>query len=400
MSNVEEILKYLSENDKINLSHVREQIEMKKREEILHKHKNEVWRGKDGYWRTYLPTLDGKRKLVKKKKKEDLDEVVIEYWGSTVGNTFKERYDVWIERQSACGRSDNTIYRYETDYKRFFKGDPFANLDIRNITEEHISEFILRLLQRKDIPWRALQSMFGYINGVFEKSVKDKVIAKNPCVYVDLPIFRKHCKDPKPKTKEERTLSAKERKMLAEKMESDETITRDAVLLSLYTGMRVGELSGLMWEDIDEKSGIMTIQRSEKHNQKTDEFYVEGTKNDKVRYIPITCKINWVLNRIKAYHEEHGTFGEYVFMDENGRIHARNISNCARRHTMNEEYSGVKSIHAIRRTLNSNMRCAGVPSPIAASMMGHTERVNEANYTYDITEVEERRKIMQSATAS
>ena len=55
----------------------------------------------------------------------------------------------------------------------------------------------------------------------------------------------------------------------------------------------------------------------------------------------------------------------------------------------------VKSIHALRRTLNSKMKCMGVSSTVAASLLGHTEEVNELNYTYDVTTIEEKRDIVK-----
>lgn len=49
---------------------------------------------------------------------------------------------------------------------------------------------------------------------------------------------------------------------------------------------------------------------------------------------------------------------------------------------------GDKSIHSIRRTFNSQMRCSGVSSTVAAAILGHSERVNENNYTYDVTQMQ------------
>lgn len=46
----------------------------------------------------------------------------------------------------------------------------------------------------------------------------------------------------------------------------------------------------------------------------------------------------------------------------------------------------TKSIHALRRTLNSKMRCEGVSSIVASSILGHTEKVNNSNYTYDVSD--------------
>ena len=61
------------------------------------------------------------------------------------------------------------------------------------------------------------------------------------------------------------------------------------------------------------------------------------------------------------------------------------------------EFHNKKSIHAIRRTLNSNMKCAGVSGTVAVSLLGHTEKVNEENYTYDVSSMEEKSKFMECA---
>ena len=202
-----------------------------------------------------------------------IDNVIIEYLDNQECDTFKERYFIWVERQKAIGRSDNTISKYESDYKRFFENDEFENMDIASITEEHICQLFKRILGCKSIPYRALKSAFGYINGVFEKSIMDKKIQHNPCKYVDLPLFKQYCAQPKPKTTEQRTLSNNEKKALLSKIRNEGSMARYAVELSLYTGMRVGELSGLKWEDIDFNKETITICRSEKYNRKKKEWY-------------------------------------------------------------------------------------------------------------------------------
>lgn len=45
-----------------------------------------------------------------------------------------------------------------------------------------------------------------------------------------------------------------------------------------------------------------------------------------------------------------------------------------------------KKHSALRRTLNSKMRCEGVSPVVASSILGHTEKVNNSNYTYDISD--------------
>ena len=171
-------------------------------------------------------------------------------------------------------------------------------------------------------------------------------------------------------------------------------IVQYAVELSMYTGMRVGELSGLKWEDIDLVKKTLTICRSEKYNRKTKEYYISTTKNDKVRVIPLTSEMEDVLARVKKAEMTNGFLGEFVFCNEYGRVHARTISDCVRNKTMSKEFEHTKSIHAIRRTLNSNLRCNGVSVTVAASILGHTEKVNEENYTYDVSNMDYKTSII------
>ena len=60
------------------------------------------------------------------------------------------------------------------------------------------------------------------------------------------------------------------------------------------------------------------------------------------------------------------------------------------------QISPAKSIHAIRRTLNSNLRCNGMSATVAASILGHTEKVNEENYTYDVSDMAYKTHIIAS----
>ena len=79
------MLKYIEENSIIDLTYVQEQIEMKKREEILLNHNYSVWFSeKEGVWYTCLPdeNKQDKRKKIKRKKKEDLEKAIVDFYKS------------------------------------------------------------------------------------------------------------------------------------------------------------------------------------------------------------------------------------------------------------------------------------------------------------------------------
>ena len=402
-----DILKYLTENAKIDIAIVAQQIVMARRNEILEQHSYSIWLASDGFWKTKLKGADGKKYLVKKKSKSDVEDVIIEYYKSHSheDNTFKIWFNRWIERQRNCARSDNTILKYESDYRRFYEGYPLEEIDIRDIDEEILSRHFVQVLEEKQIPWRAFKDIMGYTKGTFEKAVREKIIPSNPFCYLDLELFKKYCYIPPVKTTTQRTLTENDTHILMDRIRNPRAnnvnrICCFAIEMALYTGMRVGELAALMWDDIIFQENLMLIRRSEKFNRATKESTISITKTGKERVFPLTKEIIELLERVKNYEKQQGWFGEFIFQDAEGRVTKSKISDAMRNHTMSDDYSGIKSIHAIRRTINSKMRCNGVSATVASSLIGNSERVNDRNYTYDLLGLAEKRLIIEKVTQS
>ena len=75
-----ELLKFAIENGMIDTALVQEKIEMQKRKEILDKHPYSIWQGNDEKWRTYLPDEEKGRVLKKRKSKNEIEDVIIEFY--------------------------------------------------------------------------------------------------------------------------------------------------------------------------------------------------------------------------------------------------------------------------------------------------------------------------------
>ena len=76
-------------------------------------------------------------------------------------------------------------------------------------------------------------------------------------------------------------------------------------------------------------------------------------------------------------------------------VHARTISDCARNKSIQIGIE-VKSIHAMRRTFNSKLRSEGVSAVVASSILGHTEKVNDNNYTYDASDMDYKSEVVSN----
>ena len=396
------LLKYAVENGMIDLSYVQEQVEMNKRKLLLSKHPYQIWEGKDGKWYTYLPDEERGRLLKKRTNEKAIEDLIVEYYSNQskeeakylkekekVENQFCSCFKAWENKQIAYGVSSNTIYKYEYDYKRFFSGTYFERQDIRDITEEDITIFIISRINALDLKEKAGKALWGYISGVFRSARINKRINDDPCQYVDTKSFCKfYNRDAKPTNS--RVLDDKEIKMIMERvmLDHDEKpwyMPSYAVELSIYTGMRTGELAGLKWEDISLSKKLIVISKSEKYDSLKKEYFLSSTKTYKARQFPVTNEIMSLFIRIKKVQEKYGSYNGYVFSTSDGNIHCKTISDCMRNKCIQIGMKHTKGIHAIRRTVNSRMRCSGVSATVAAALLGHTEEVNNSNYTYDTT---------------
>jgi len=411
----EVLLKYAVENGMIDLSYVQEQIEMNKRKELLGKHPYKIWEGKDGKWYTYLPDGEG-RKLKKRTTQKAIEDEVIEYYSKEVkkqsklnkekeilDNRFDNNFVLWKNKQIAYGVSSNTISKYEYDYKRFFQGTEFEKVDIRNVTEEDITVFMVSRIKELNLKEKAGKALWGYLTGVFRSAKINKRILDDPCQYVDVKsFFRLYNRDMKPD--ESRILNDIEIEKLMEIIIMDHKknpsyMPSYAVELSLYTGMRAGELAGLKWKNVLIRERVLLISESEKYDRINKVYFMSSTKTYKSRRFPISDEMLLFFQNLKSVQEVYGCYEGYVFSTNAGNVHCKTISDCIRNKCIQADIP-VKGIHSVRRTVNSKMRCSGVPSTVAASLLGHTEEVNNTNYTYDITNMDYKMEIVEKINGS
>ena len=208
----------------INVASVEEKLEMKQKERILNQHPYSIWQGKNEYWYTYLPDSDSPngRNLVRRKKKESLEGYIVEFYcgaGDKKVITFDEMYFKWRNVQDQLV-SDNTITKYDSDYKRYFKDEEFSDTPITEITEETVKVFICQSVKKKKLCKQACKTLYGDINNVIRSAMINKYITDNPMEFLRAKMFYQYCHDEK-KTAEQRTVSDFDMKRLYRQFEAD-----------------------------------------------------------------------------------------------------------------------------------------------------------------------------------
>ncbi len=149
----------------------------------------------------------------------------------------------------------------------------------------------------------------------------------------------------------------------------DEPMWRDMLLMALRTGMRLGELSGLDWADIDFQRKIVVVRRSLVRG-------ILGTpKSNKTRYIPLT---NDLCQTIYGRRQKQG----FVFHQADGRPFSESSTMKAMRRICKKV--GIRRIgwHTLRHTFASQLVSEGVPLNVVQELLGHCSIVMTMKYAH------------------
>lgn len=392
----------------MNAADIQDEFEMKQKQILdLHKKMYNYWQGKNGKWYTYLPkegVAPPKGKQIESIDEEKLKSKIIAFYVEEEARkkqekacpTFLDVYDMWRKIKD-LELSDNSIYKYNTDCKRFLEDTDFGNTPIDQITENTIRLFLLRTIKELKLCKKSSGKLFGYIKNTIRYARAEKIILDNPMEFLEPKDFTKHSSEV------ERTRASyytdNELLILLNGLRchygsAPTYMPAYAVELAIYTGMRVSELSTLKWTDISD--GYISINKSAKFDRMNKEYYVGNTKTKKSRIYPIDAQITQLLERIRCVQEENHILCEWIFTDGNGGyVHAGNITSYMTRLCRECGLSGG-GLTRLRKTASSDLQMAGTPKAIVASMLGHTCEVNEKYYTYDTSNLERKKEIIQN----
>jgi len=159
-----------------------------------------------------------------------------------------------------------------------------GSVRITDLTSSRMNDFIMQKLQHGRLSGKG---------GLSAKSVRDiMTVFRSISVYVskEYGIREVHFTMPKSEQKSVEVLTAAERRKLEQYLMINPDRTNLAVLLCMFTGLRVGELCGLRWEDIDLENGLLSVNRTvQRVNRGGTSEVIIGTPKSRtsVRTIPI-----------------------------------------------------------------------------------------------------------------
>ncbi len=348
-------------------------------------------------WKTYVGTP---RKGVERKDRGDLIEFLYQFYkaGENANNTLGEVFERCEEyRRNALNRAQSTIKRDGEVFYRFFEKS-FYTRPIKGISADEIAEYFCHRSKELEMSERALKDSKQVLDRTFRYAIQqEKILTANP-VQIDLENYYQNCIQ-EIKTDDDKIFTLEEIAEIEAEIRSRLNIEGYdaklyAMLISIHTGVRAGELPTLRWSDVTDKGlHIHTQQRifKEKGKPKILEE-LPFTKNERRhpkggRYFPISDSIQSILDEIKAKQDRLGISSEFIFCEENGAWLDKEMYQQRLRRLCKKLGFNITNNHAFRKSLNSNVLIPlGIPVTQRAYLLGHSVEVNERNYSFTRTE--------------
>ena len=402
-----ELFDFAVENGIIDASKLRASYKDMEQKKYLEMHfgKNyKLTRGKDGRYFTRLP--NGKQ-LRKSDESLFIEEIVSYYKSVEAPTTFyiKDIYTQWIEfKLKYDGIVRSTYDRMNFAFNRFFVNNEHAqqilNLEFYLITEDDLEFFIRDTILDQKLNAKSWAMMRSLISGIWLYGLKigatDLYITK----FLDLLSIKPKTLQQRVEEESTQVFTDEEVGLVFDEIHSrGYSLTGYGVILCFYTGMRVGEIAGLMWKDVSKDFKTITVNHMEVLYSNED-----GVRNhfEVVDHAKTVAGLRRVIvpDAFIPYFKElkeKAESSEYVFVKKGKRLHARNFSDMLYRICIKLNIP-PKRMHKVRKTVCSKLCDCGVDDRLLLKQIGHTDRkTTEIFYHRDRRTEAEKRDILNSA---
>ncbi|ALS01905.1 hypothetical protein ATZ33_11090 [Enterococcus silesiacus] len=266
--------------------------------------------------------------------------------------------DYWLETVISKKVKPGTFDSYKSKLDCHVR-PVIGDMPLGNLTEAHIYKFIDST--QKKISINSLHSVFRVLKTALKYAEKLHFIRSAVYENIDLPKVRK------PRIA---TISQFEHKLLKNvaKKSSDGL----AILMSLETGMRIGEIAGLKWEDIDFANKVLSVKRTlqrvktyTKSGYKTQIIEEKPKSENSERIIPLSSDLITQLLSKKELSDS-----QYVISKNQSFTEPRTIRYQFKR--LLQKFKLVEcSFHALRHSFATRCLEKGINIAVISSLLGH-----------------------------
>ena len=320
-------------------------------------------------------------------------------------------YEIWFEQVKSPQLK--SIQSRLTHRRKFVNtlGKLLGAKPLKELTQMNIQMAANDLVENYNYTTRTVRESIGVLRECLDIAVVNGIINVNPCISIRV-------RDGNELQKERRVIDHWEQDLLFEVIQG--SYYEEAYKILLLTGMRIGEFSGLWWEDVDFENKVIHIRRSMStgYNEgiKMEELTAPKTANS-YRDIPFFEETEELFKswqkKQHIYKERLGKrwrvkpeLGDLVFTSSLGSpvtryvlIHdinkvAKEMQLLENDHAMKEGRMprAVEGLypHAFRHTFATRCFERGMEPIVVQRIMGHANYSTTVSYTHVLNQIRDR----------
>ena len=352
----------------------------------------------------YASTLDELRKMEAQIQK-DRDDGIREDMSDA---TINEIFELWKETKRGLRDRTKTSYVYFYD---LFVRPVFGQKKIQRVKRTDVRAFYNNLIEVRGIKTSTLDNVHTVLHQAFQLAVEDDIIRANPSDLLIREIKRAFRGDTEPR----RALTREQERLFFKVIKETPQYQKWYPILYIManTGMRVGEISGLRWCDVDFEKNTISINHTlvyyDHRNDKGCYYNMHKPKTlASERTIPLTPSVKAAFLMQKEYLELTGIksvdhidgYDDFIFINRYGKVFNQSPINTAIHRLVKEinldilEKAGENepecliphfSCHILRHTFATRLCEQGVNIKVIQAVLGHSDFQTTMNIYVDVT---------------
>jgi integrase len=275
---------------------------------------------------------------------------------------FKEYSELWLEGYVKQFLKPSTYQRYGHLLKKYI-WPAFGLKAISDIKRGDVRQLLLRL-NKKGLSHSTLSLVRDVISGPLGQALDDELIQSNPTIGI-----MKRMKIRKDNRKAQDPFTQGELNLFMDTCRKHFPEWYTFYLTAFRTGMRLGEILGLQWGDIDFSGKFIHVQRSYKLGE------LSTPKNGKTRRVDMSNMLikslrGHLLKRKKEALQEGHEVVEFVFHRDSKPIAQNSVRNTFKRILKKAMLRHIR-FHDIRHTFATLLLSQGESPVYVKDQLGH-----------------------------
>lgn len=351
---------------------------------------------------TFAPTLDKLRELEEELAADKHDGIKTDVKGLTVNDCF----NLWKELKR--GIKDSTFKNYIYNYEMFVK-PTFGKKKVVQVVKSDVKRFYNNLADDQHLKISTIDGIHNVLHQVFQVAVDDNYIRGNPTdrMLKELKVAHGH------EVEKRKALTRDQQELFLRYIKETEKYQHwyPIFFIMLNTGMRVGEITGLRWRDVDFEQGFINVNHTLVYYNHRDDlgayFSINTPKTDAgKRDIPMIEGVKEAFEMERQYQAKNGIeskaridgYDNFIFVNRNGLVQHQGTLNKALKRILRDCNDEVLlehdletdptllpnfSCHILRHTFATRLCESGVNLKAIQDMLGHVDVSTTMNIYVD-----------------